>query len=394
MPQPRRQNMRLTMVGAVPVLIGAWFAGWAIQSDRTWFDRHWLENYCAREKSTLVGEGVARAVALGVALTLVLVVRPRLMRWVARKDGKDLLSTVGGVAIAVALALVFCDWLLRRTTRSEDPLSNPDFPPMRIDETGNLSPVPARETTATVGGRTVVYATDADGNRAARANATLDPTVPTIVFTGESFALGWGVAYEKTCAALVGAALGATPVNLAVVGFSNDQAYSRLRDALPKLARPVAVVTFMLPDQLQRNVNERRERLALSNEGHLELVPASHSLLATSPLRRLFPYHSDEAVRLSHAIVRATVDLARARGARPLFVFTNYGSPCMSEGERGSWLERNLFDDLGTPHVRVEIPPGFVIASPTDMHPNEQGHRLLADAIVRALSSSAPSLGR
>lgn len=28
------------------------------------------------------------------------------------------------------------------------------------------------------------------------------------------------------------------------------------------------------------------------------------------------------------------------------------------------------------------------------LDPNEQGHRLLADAIVRALSSGAPSLGR
>jgi hypothetical protein len=368
MPQPRRPNVRLAMVSAVPVLIGAWFAGWAIRSDRTWFDRHWLENYCPREKSTLMGESVARALALGLALALVLVVRPWFVRWVARKGAKDLFSTVGSVAIAVALALVFCDFLLRR--------------------------VPAREKTATVGGRQVVYATDADGNRTARATTTRDPMAPTVVFTGESFAIGWGVAYEKSCAALVGAALGATPVNLAGIGFSNDQAYSRLRDALPKLARPIAVVTFVLPDQLQRNVNERRERLALSNEGHLELVVASHSLLATSPLRRLFPYHSDEAVRLSRAVVRATTELARARGAQPLFVFTNYGAPCLPEDERGSWLERSLFDDLGAPHVRVDIPPNLVIANPTDMHPNEQGHRLLADAIVRALSSSASSLAR
>src|SRR5438093_557515 len=78
-------------------------------------------------------------------------------------------------------------------------------------------------------GRRVTYAINADGNRAPAADSVADPALPTILFTGESFAIGWGVAYEKTYPALVGAALGVQAINLAVVGFSSDQAYQRVK---------------------------------------------------------------------------------------------------------------------------------------------------------------------
>src|SRR6266567_4104472 len=98
---------------------------------------------------------------------------------------------------------------------------------------------PGRTTWTRVGGRPVAYAIDADGDRARSSDARVDPTRPTLLFAGESIAFGYGLPYDETFVHLVGAELGIQTVNLAVVGYGNDQAYRRLRDALPRFAHPL-----------------------------------------------------------------------------------------------------------------------------------------------------------
>jgi hypothetical protein len=149
----------------------------------------------------------------------------------------------------------------------------------------------------------------------------------------------------------------------------------------------VAVVTIVLPIQIERNVNDRRRRMALDDEGHLEIIPVSKSWLRTSPLWKLVPYHSDEAIALTRAILRATDDLARARGARSLFVLTNFGPPCLAEKDGVSRLERVLFSGTGLEYVRVDMQPALMIHPPNELHPNEKGHELIAAAILRTLES-------
>jgi hypothetical protein len=146
----------------------------------------------------------------------------------------------------------------------------------------------------------------------------------------------------------------------------------------------VAVVTIVLPTQLERTVSDGRQRLAL-RDGRLELVAPSSSWLLTSPLRRLVPHHSDEALSLTHSILTATLELARTRGARALFVFTDFGAPCLPDQDGTSRLERRLFSDLGDAYTKVEIPPALMIRYPNEVHPNERGHEAIAQAVVRAL---------
>jgi lysophospholipase L1-like esterase len=289
-----------------------------------------------------------------------------------------------GVAAAVVLALVASDVVLRLREKKSPLEREPGLPPMRMDEVGNLIPIPSTTKDAPIRTRTVHYEIDANGNRAAHADQVVDFGAPTILFAGESVGIGWGVAYEQTYPALVSAALGLQGVNLAVTGFGSDQAYLRARDALPKFARPVALVTLVLPPQLGRNVNSRRQRLALRGE-ELVSVPPSQSLWATSPLAKLLPYHSDDAIVVTRAILRATADLASDRGARALFVFTNFGPACLSDDADGSRLERSLFEGLGAPHLRIDIPPEWMIAYPNEVHPNERGHEAFAQAILRWL---------
>jgi len=258
---------------------------------------------------------------------------------------------------------------------------------MRVDETGNYVPIPSRVKDFAVQGRSVRYEIDAEGNRAASVRNASDPRAATLLFTGESITLGWGVAYEESYPALVGRDLGVQSVNLAVTGFSSDQAFLRLREALPRFALPVALVTIVLPVQLERNVSDARQRLAI-RDGRLELVARSTSWFLTSPLGKLVPYHSDEAIALTRAILRATDELARGRGARAVFVLTDFGAPCLPEDDGQSRLERRLFSGLGVTYTRVEIPPPLAIGYPNEVHPNVRGHRAIADAIVRMLRSS------
>jgi hypothetical protein len=230
----------------------------------------------------------------------------------------------------------------------------------------------------------VLYTTDAEGNRATSVEDKTDHDAPTILFTGESVALGWGVDQAETYPVLVGRALAVQTVNLGVTGLSSDQAYLRLREALSRFTQPVALVTLVLPLQLERNVNDRRSRLAVRG-GRLELVAQSWSPLATSPLRKFFPYHSDEAIELTRAILRATDELARLRGARALFVLTNFGAPCLPDELGTSGLERTLFSGLGVEHVRVDITPALMIHFPKELHPGPKGHEQIANSIIGAL---------
>ncbi len=357
---------------------------WAFRASPDWFDSHVLQNHCPREPSTLTLETAARWMAVAIALVLATVIRSAFARWSARPRGPTFWRTTASAVGAAALALVACDVFFRikeSRLRLED---EPGLPPMRLDETGNFVPVPLHTKDSDVEGRMINYAIDAQGNRAAKTTDPTDFDAPTILFTGESVAMGWGVAFEHSYPAIVERALGIRAVNLAVTGFAIDQAHRRLEEMLPKFAHPVGVVTLVMATELERTVSDRRARLALV-DGRLELVPPSSFWLLTSPLRKFVPYHSDEAVPLSRAILRATGELARARGARPLFVFTNFGPPCLSEPGRASGLERALFAGLDPDtHIHVDIAPALMIGPPKEVHPNENGHLAIGQAIADA----------
>ena len=91
--------------------------------------------------------------------------------------------------------------------------------------------------------------------------AAVDAARPTLLFTGESIIAGFGLPWDQTIPALVGASLGLQSANLAVPDYSNDQSYLRLAAELPRFQKPVAVLTLFMPSLLDRNL--------LSNRPHL-----------------------------------------------------------------------------------------------------------------------------
>ena len=58
--------------------------------------------------------------------------------------------------------------------------------------------------------------------------------------------VGEGLTWDESIAAQIGAALGIQSANIAVHGYSTDQAYLRLENELPRFRRPIAVVSLFM----------------------------------------------------------------------------------------------------------------------------------------------------
>ena len=136
------------------------------------------------------------------------------------------------------------------------------------------------------------YSFDNAGYRVSVQGAEVDVEQPTLLFTGESIIAGYGLAWEETIPARVGALLGMQSANLAVSDYSNDQSYLRLAAELPHFREPLAVVTLFMPALFDRNLLDNRPRLAardtfrnrLTIPGVLLRCCAGSFLTAAAPL--------------------------------------------------------------------------------------------------------------
>jgi len=61
--------------------------------------------------------------------------------------------------------------------------------------------------------------------------------------------------------------LGVQSANLAVHGFSTDQAYLRLQAELPRFRQPIAVVTVFMTALFGRNTDDERPRSVRGSNG-------------------------------------------------------------------------------------------------------------------------------
>ncbi len=369
----------------------------ALSAEEHWAERHLLASYCPADE---VEWFVTRSVRwLGAALVLgtALAVAPAVARAFKRAPLRIPRGSVVGVASAVVASLVVTELYMRRT---HDQLALGEQPELggsrglalaHADPRLGWSHFPRRTTWVDVAGRAIPYAINAAGNRASSVDDAPDTTRPTILFAGESIAFGYGLLYEETFAFLVGRELHVQTVNLSVVGYGNDQAYLRTLDALPRYSRPLAVVTLFLPNQIRRNVEPWRSRLALGPGGALELIaPSGAPRIAR--LAQELPYHGDEPLQVTAAILRATADAARARGAFPLFVVTNYGPPCLREEGREAWIVDELLVGQGLPFVRVDLAPEDRLPGLFERHPSLRGTRKIAAAVEHALSEHLGNL--
>ncbi len=361
----------------------------ALELDRTWFELHLTQSFCALEPAQLQRLALVRIALVFVALFFAFVARPWLEARVGKASARQLFAGTWRWGLAALLAFPAADLILR-DAKHAPALAPPALPPVQTDEFFGWAGVPSTTTILRAEDREIPYALDLNGYRARSQDDVIDPDQPSILFGGESITEGVGVRFEESYPALVAADLDMQPVEVAVHGYGNDQIHWAIERQLAVLRQPRAVVTFLIPQLLERNLDTSRPRLVLDAGGSLVRVEAETPPPAwwkSSPVRRLahglFPYHDASPIELVRAIFRATAADARAHGAYPLFVLSNWGAACLPPAPGEPTLAERIFGGLDLPWIEVKLDPTWIEHS--TFHPNAKAHRVIADAIERAL---------
>jgi len=128
-----------------------------------------------------------------------------------------------------------------------------------------------------------------------------------------------------------------------------------------------------------RNLDDDRPHLGPG----LVWLPAVQHTRLKSLATLLVPYRSDLTVERGIAVtreaLRATMELARARGAIPLIVVPQFGR----EEELERTLRRRILDEADLPYTLVEIDPSWRL--PWDQHPDARASHAMAHAIAARL---------
>ena len=377
----RSERFAARIVGESTVaLIGIALLACAFGANQRWLDRHFLPAYNVSRHAYVLVESVARLVTAAIGAALALVVRPRLGRLVAHVPAATLLADAARVALAVALAPGASEVVLRHMfSRATEEQPADEEPRRRPDQRLGWIFVPARTGRDTVGGHVIEYAFDSAGYRVRSVTMPVDPELPTVLFTGESMMVGHGLTWGESVPGQVETLLGTQSANLAVHGFANDQAYLRLSAELPRFRRPVAVVSLFTPVLFNRNLDDDRPHLGPG----LVWLPAQHRWRLTALARFLVPYRSDEAIErgivVTREVLRATVELASARGAVPLIVVPQFGP----EDAARTMLRHRILDESGLPYVWVGLDPTWRLA--WNWHPDARAAHAIAVALVARL---------
>jgi hypothetical protein len=353
----------------------------ALAARQSWLDLHFLPSFLLPRSWYVRIEDAVRVALAMFGLMLMAGAQP-----VAARVTRRTLWRAIQVAAAIGLALAASEAVLRRARlgpaewrdAGEEPLRRPDS---RVGWTF----VPGRTAYARSGGRTIEYAFDRAGYRVRETAAPVDPRQPSVLFAGESVMFGDGLTYEESVPAQVESMLKIPAVNLAVYGYSTDQAYLKLREDLPRFTHPLAVVTLFMPALFGRNLDEDRPRLG---PGLAWQPPRTHAKIVSLALL-LVPFRRERTVENGIATTRevlmATVSLIRSRGAAPLIAVPQIGP----EEEPERVLRQRILDEAGLPYVSIALDPAWHL--PWNRHPDARAAREIAGAIASRLRGGETS---
>jgi hypothetical protein len=358
---------------------------WALSADERWLDRHFLPDFRIPRSHTLAGLHAVRALAVLAAVLLVVRIRPALHRLTDRNTWTQLLGLAAPSIAAAALAIPAAELVLRMTVKPRLEHKAAAHEPRRApDPQLGFRFAAGRASFGEAGGRSIHYAFDPAGHRVAVAGDRVDPARPSILLVGESIMCGYGLQWNETIAAQVQREMGVQVADLAVEGYSIDQAFMRFQQEWNRFRRPVAVVTLYLPSAMYRTLEETRPRFA---PGLVWQAPEQPWWLERV-IRRRASYRTanevEAAVIVARQVFVATANAARARGAKPLIVI-----PVLTpEPAVERRLRQRVLAGVDIPYVLVTIPRDWRL--PDNRHPDPRGARAIAAAIVAHLQS-APS---
>jgi hypothetical protein len=383
MPGGRRSSRRRAALAAnvALALAGVALIALAGAMGQSWTDRHFLPAF-AWPRGVQIGLAQAIRVLLALlGLFLLLFVRPRVARAVKAGRGGRLLAATLSAALAVVAALGVTEGVLRsQTWRATQERWGDKEPLRRRDDLTGWTFVPNHRGSALRDGRPIVYAMDRFGYRTG--GAPLDLDQPTFVFAGESILLGYGLPWPETIPARVQASTGVQSANLSVNAYATDQILMRLRRELPRFRRPVAVVVPFVPMLFDRDLDTDRPHLDARLRWHAGRPPP---LRLVELARRVLRYRSEaaiaEGVTTTQAVLRATIALARARGAQALIVVPQFQPEDPSERA----IRLRVLDAGHIPYLLVPLDARWRLAA--DRHPDARGAEAIAAAVARRLAA-------
>lgn len=355
----------------------------ALRMGEGWAERHFLPAWAWTWDVQLRILLALRLLLALAGLLVLFALRPWLARAFREGRGGRALGSAAMALLAVAAAFGVTEGVLRtRTWRSVQ--ERWDQEPRRVpDARYGWAFAPDHAGAVSLNGRTIHYGTGPFGYRAPRAGAGPDFARPTIVFGGESVVFGYGLEWPDTLPAQVQALTGVQAANIAVNAHATDQIFLRLRRELPRFRRPVAVVIPFMPDLLDRNLDTDRPHL----DARLGWHPGGGPPLRLVELaRRFIRYRSDDAIRdgvaMTQAALRASIAVARARGAEPIILVPQF----LPEPARERAVRKMVLDERRIPYLLVPLDPAW--RSPGHGHPDPRGARALALAVTKALQSA------
>jgi hypothetical protein len=368
-------HLAMLALGLLPLLL-------ALRMGEGWAHRHFLPAWAYGWPVQLRILIALRLAIAAVGLAVLLLARPWLGRAIVARRGRAALGAAATSALAVVAALAATEGILRthawRSTQERWDLQEP----LRIrDPLYGWRFAPNHEGTVRLDGRTIHYATGPFGYRAARAGLGPDLARPTIAFAGESIVFGYGLDWAETIPAQVQAITGIQTANIAVNAHSTDQTYLRLAGELPRFAHPVAVVVPFMTRLFDRNLDRDRPHLDAALRWHAGDKP---SLRLVELARRVTRYRGrrsiEEGIAMTRAALRASIALARARGARAIILVPQFLPEEAGERE----VRREVLDRGHIPYLLVPLDPTW--RSPAHGHPNARGARALAEAVAREMN--------
>jgi hypothetical protein len=355
---------------------------WVFVADEDWLDRHFLPDFRIPQIHMIVGLQVVRGLAAVTALVLFFWVRPWVRGVVERHGFLRLAIDCGPTLAAALLAVPAAELVLRMSVKQTLERKEAAHEPRRApDPVLGFSFVPGRVSYGEVGGRRIRYVFDSAGFRVRDPGDQVDPSRPSIVYVGESIMCGYGLDWDETIAAQVQARTGLQSADLAVEGYSIDQAYLRFRQQWGRFERPVAVVTLFLPSGMYRTLEETRPRFAPG----LVWRPPEDPWWLERVIRRRASYRStaevDSTVVVARQVFQATARAARAKGAKPLVVVPVFTPEPNAERK----LRERVLKGAGVPYILVPIDRAWRL--PDNRHPDPRGARVLAAAIIAQLGA-------
>ncbi|MHC4331717.1 MAG: hypothetical protein ACYSWW_26740 [Planctomycetota bacterium] len=241
--------------------------------------------------------------------------------------------------------------------------------------------------------------TDERGIRVPTPETKLDPNLPTVIFIGGSFTMGYGLPFEHTFAGQL-ADYPNFPyqvVNLGVEAYGTDQAWLRLKRYMDTF-NTVAVVYTFLPAHVNRNHNDGRRVLfpgvrmvgtkplfglrwngsVYLKKGPVRLEDHSSLRLGVYAQRAWLRWGPEPGLKVSRGLIDAMGKEVEATGAAFILVYWDF----WSDEETHFY---SVLDGLSFPLVDLcaRHPEGWQdMRLPGDSHPNSEAGAYVAKRLA------------